>query len=191
MYLSSPLVAGDRVYSASATLVLSHPDKYLGSIFCLNAADGTQIWKIDKLDGEDLKAFFSSPALTADGKYLLIGQGLHDHTNCYLICLEADTGKLHWKIQTPLHIESSPAIHGDMVVVGAGAIEGPDHKPKGDGGYVFAVRISDGKELWRHPIADPESSPAIGPDGTVYIGSGFQGNAVVALRSETDEQLKA
>src|SRR6266566_4500436 len=85
MYLSSPAVLGDRVYSASATLVLTSPDKYLGSIFCLSAETGTQIWKIDKLDNQDLKAFFSSPALTADGKFLLIGQGLHDHAGCYLI----------------------------------------------------------------------------------------------------------
>jgi outer membrane protein assembly factor BamB len=191
MYLSSPAVVGDRVYGASATLVLTSPDKYLGSIFCVSASDGAQIWKIDKLDNQDHKAFFSSPAITADGKYLLIGQGLHDHKDSYLICLDAATGRLHWKLQTPLHIESSPAIHGDMVVAGVGAIEGPDHKPIGDPGFVLAVRISDGKELWRYPVADPESSPAISKDGTIYIGSGFQGNAVVALRSETDAELKA
>jgi outer membrane protein assembly factor BamB len=56
---------------------------------------------------------------------------------------------------------------------------------------VLAVRLSDGKELWRHDVADPESSPAIGEDGTVYIGSGFNGNAVVALRSETDDELNS
>jgi len=190
MYLSSPAVVGDRVYGASATLVLTSPDKYLGSLFCVNAADGTQVWKVDKLEDKDLKAFFSSPAITADGKYMLIGQGLHDHRDSYLICLEAATGRLHWQMKTPLHIESSPAILGDMVVAGVGAIEGPDHKPIGDPGFVLAVRISDGKELWRHPVADPESSPAISRDGIVYIGSGFQGNSVVALRSETDEELK-
>ena len=65
MYLSSPAVVGDRVWGASATLVLTSPDKYLGSIFCVNAADGAQIWKVDKLENQDLKAFFSSPAITA------------------------------------------------------------------------------------------------------------------------------
>jgi outer membrane protein assembly factor BamB len=55
---------------------------------------------------------------------------------------------------------------------------------------VLAVRISDGKELWHHPVNDPESSPAIADDGTVYIGSGFNGNAVVALRIEPDEELR-
>ena len=53
------------------------------------------------------------------------------------------------------------------------------------------MRISDGKELWKYDVADPESSPAIANDGSVYIGSGFNGNAVVAFRSESDDELKA
>ncbi|HEX2972781.1 MAG TPA: PQQ-binding-like beta-propeller repeat protein [Tepidisphaeraceae bacterium] len=137
-----------------------------------------------------LKPFFSSPALTIDGKYLLIGQGLHFDADCHLLCFQAATGQLRWRIATPLHIEGSPAIHGDMVVAGAGAIEDENHKPKTDPGFVLAVRISDGQELWRYRLADPESSPAISPDGIVFIGSGFQGNALVALRSETDPQLQ-
>src|SRR5205823_13429894 len=52
MYRSSPAVVGDRVWGASATLVLTSPDKYLGSIFCVSAADGTQIWKVDKLENQ-------------------------------------------------------------------------------------------------------------------------------------------
>jgi outer membrane protein assembly factor BamB len=188
MFLSSPTVVGDRVYGASCTM-----DPIAGNygmIFCLDAASGKPIWKTLKAEGEYLKPFFSSPAITADGKYLVIGQGLHDDADCHLICLEAERGSLHWRIKTPLHIEGSPAIMGDMVVAGAGAIEGPDRKPTTDPGYVLAVRISDGKELWRYRVNDPESSPAISKDGIVYIGSGFQGNAVAALRSETDEELK-
>jgi outer membrane protein assembly factor BamB len=45
--------------------------------------------------------------------------------------------------------------------------------------------------VWKHPVNDPESSPAFGDDGAVYVGAGFNGNAVVALRSESDEELKA
>ena len=73
----------------------------------------------------------------------------------------------------------------------AGAIENDEHKATSHPGMVVAVRISDGKELWRAQVNDPESSPAIAEDGTVCIGSGFNGNAVVALRSESDEELKA
>lgn len=188
-YLSSPLVTARRVYTA-ATFISAGATN--GRVICLNL-DGSRHWVFEKCDADPFpKGFFSSPALSADGKYLLIGQGLHDDEDSTLYCLEAETGEVHWRVETPLHLEGSPAIHGDMVIAGAGAIEGPNGKPISDPGFVMAVRISDGKKLWQHPVVDPESSPAISPDGAVvYIGSGFNGNAVVALRTDTDEQLKA
>lgn len=189
MVLSSPAVAQTthRVYCTAAVQDVA---SFFGTVYCVDVNSGKQVWKTDKVDGEDLKPFFSSPALTADEKWLVVGQGLHTDADCHLICLNAETGALRWKVKTALHIESSPAIHGDLAVVGAGAIEGADHKPTTHPGYVFAVQISTGKELWRHDVNDPESSPAIADDGTVYIGSGFNGNAIVALRSESDEELK-
>ena len=188
MVLSSPAVVGGRVYAA--TCYIDVFGNY-GAIVCLDAATGKQVWATDAIGKEEMKGFFSSPALTADGKYLVIGQGLHYDKDCSLICLHATTGKLHWRVKTPLHVEGSPAIRGDLAVAGAGAVEGRDMRPRGNPGFVFAVRISDGKELWRHALADPESSPAIADDGTVYIGSGFNGCAVVALRSESDGELRA
>ncbi len=182
-HFSSPAVLGGRVYG---TWSFQNVDgKIVGEVYCLDALNGMVKWVTE----EPFKGFFSSPAVTGDGKYVLIGQGLHEDRNCELLCLEAETGKVHWRIKTTLHVESSPAIFGDMVVAGAGAIEGPDHKPTTEPGEVIAVRISDGKELWRCQVNDPESSPAVSKDGIVYIGSGFQGNAVVALRSESDEVL--
>lgn len=184
MILSSPAIRGDRVYGASCTL---DPPESFGAVFCLDAATGQQIWTIDQADDEPFKGFFSSPAISGDGKYLLIGQGLHPDSNCRLICLETATGKVHWTLEVPLHIESSPCIDGDVVYVGAGAIEDPEtHKPISHPGFVLAVRISDGKELWRMDVADPESSP-IYADGFLYIGSGFNGNAVVSLRTPREE----
>ncbi len=188
MVLSSPAVVGRRVFGA--TCLVDVGANY-GAVFCLDAETGKTLWLVDEVAGEELKGFFSSPAVTADGRYLVIGQGLHYDTHCDLICLEAETGKLHWRIRTPLHIEGSPAVRGDLAVVGAGAVEGPDMKPRGHPGYVFGVRISDGKELWRYDVADPESSPVIDAEGIAYIGSGFNGEAVVALRTEPDEVLAA
>jgi outer membrane protein assembly factor BamB len=190
MVLSSPAFspAANHVFGTAAVRDVA---SYYGILYCVDAATGKQIWKAEKADTEDLKAFFSSPALSADQKSIVIGQGLHADADCSLLCFNAESGELRWKVKTPLHIESSPAIRGDLAVVGAGAIEGEDHKPTTHPGYVLAVRISDGKELWRHDVADPESSPAIAEDGTVYIGSGFNGNAIVAMRSETDDELKS
>ena len=198
MFWSTPLVRGGRVYAAMCTL--DPPDSY-GAVVCLNATTGKLIWKVEMKDAtREFGGFFSSPALTADGRSLVIGQGLHPDYDSELVCIDTATGTVKWLIDCPLHIESSPAIAGDIVVVGAGAVEDPKtHLPKSHSdpkkdknpGYVFAARISTGKVIWTHPVSDPESSPAVA-DGVVYIGSGFNGSAVAALRlSETDEQLNA
>jgi outer membrane protein assembly factor BamB len=187
MILSSPAVWGDRVFGASCTL--DPPDSF-GSVFCLDAATGRQIWSVDQADGEPFKGFFSSPAISADGRFLVIGQGLHPDSNCRLVCLDTATGRVQWTVKVPLHIESSPCIEGDVVYVGAGAIEHPvTRKPMGHPGFAFAVRLSDGKELWRFEVNDPESSPAI-RDGVLFIGSGFNGNAVVALKTGPEVESK-
>ena len=187
MILSSPVVHGNRVYAASC--VLDPPDSY-GIVFCVDANTGETLWSVDQVEGEELKGFFSSPAVTADGKYLIVGQGLHPDTNCRLVCIDTETGKVHWTVSTKLHLESSPAIENGVVYIGAGAIEDPaTHKPISHTGYVMAVNIADGQLKWRYDVADPESSPIV-KDGIVYIGSGFNGKAVVALRTGTDEELK-
>ena len=189
-FLSSPVVRDGRVYATS--MQTGPTGEKVGVVYCVDAQTGQQIWKLEKLADRDIKPIFSSPAITEDGKLLLLGEGLHFDSDSRLLCIETETGKLKWQVQTPLHVESSPAIHGDLVVVGAGSIEDNDKKPRGHPGLVVAVRISDGKKWWEHQINDPESSPAFSADGSVvYIGSGFGGNAVVALRTESDEQLKA
>jgi outer membrane protein assembly factor BamB len=192
MFLASPLVAGGAVYAA-ASRVTSEGSR--GTVVCLDATDGQTRWISEGIPDpatgakRPWKAFFSSPGISADHHSLIIGQGLHRDRACELICLDTRTGRIRWLVPTPLHIEGSPAIEGDVVVAGAGAVEGAGGRPSGDPGFVFAVRISDGQLLWQHPVNDPESSPAI-EDGIAYIGSGFNGNAVVALRTGTEEELQ-
>jgi outer membrane protein assembly factor BamB len=188
LFLGTPVVAGDRVFAAGCQTDLGG---YTGVLACLDRQTGRPIWQITEIKGESLRPFFSSPALTEDGKSLVIGQGLHEDRDCSLLCFDAMTGQLRWAVKTPLHIESSPAIHGDLAVVGAGAVEGKDGRAQGDPGFCLAVRVSDGRQVWREPVNDPESSPAVDADGIVYIGSGLNGCAVVALRSESDEALAA
>jgi outer membrane protein assembly factor BamB len=188
MFLGTPAVVGNSVFAAGCRTDLGG---YTGLLVCLDRETGKRLWQVAQIKGEPLRPFFSSPAVTEDGRYLVIGQGLHQDRDCSLLCFDATTGRLRWAVPTALHIESSPAIFGDVAVVGAGAVEGRDGKPVGDPGYCLAVRISDGKELWRQPVNDPESSPAVDESGVVYIGSGFNGSAVVAIRSESDERLRA
>ena len=189
MFLSSPIIHNNVLFGAWT--ILDPPDSY-GGVFAIDINTGEELWLNDFLDPaaqKEFKGFFSSPAVSADGKYVVIGQGLHPDSNCELLCFNTSDGTLHWKVKTTLHVESSPVIDGNIVIVGAGAIEvGNNRRAAGDPGYVFAVELSTGKQLWKYPVNDPESSPVI-YNGIVYIGSGFNGNAVVALRIESDKEL--
>ena len=135
MFLAKPAVFGNRVYVAGCQSDLG---SYTGVLACLDAKTGQPLWQVSDFGDEPLKPFFSSPALTADGKYLVIGQGLHEDRDCSLLCFDTANGKLKWSVKTTLHIESSPAVQGDLAIVGAGAIEGKDGQPTSDPGFVFA-----------------------------------------------------
>jgi outer membrane protein assembly factor BamB len=187
MFLSTPAVGPTRVFVAGSRYELND---FVGFLTCLDRETGEVIWQVTRMDGKPLPPFASSPVLTPDGGSLLIGQGLHADHDCGLCCFDTDTGVLRWVVRAASHIESTPAVRGDFCVVGVGAMEGPDGKPRGDPGHVIAVRVSDGQLLWRQPLNDAESSPAIDNNGIIYIGSAVNGNAVVALRAETDEQLR-
>ena len=197
-FLSSPVVAGGRLYGAYTIRDITGQ---FGAVFCLNAATGKLIWRTEKAGDHDLKGILSSPVLSADRKSVLIGSGMEfdDRGGVYLLCLDAATGKVRWRRHVPNnHILGAPAVRGDMVVAGAGAVERNDHAEIRHTGFVMAVRISDGRELWRMDMVDPESSPAFGPAGTLYIAAGLPlerkggtGAAIYALRTETDAELKA
>lgn len=54
------------------------------------------------------------------------------------------------------------------------------------GQYVYAVRLSDGKEIWRYPAKGSGSiqfiaQPVVAPDGTVVIGSAGSDHRLVAI----------
>jgi len=78
---------------------------------------------------------------------------------------------------------------------GGDALFGPALGPNGmaycasASGYVFGVSMSDGTQRWMYPESTPAgpfaSGPAIGPDGTVYIGDQGTTAALYALDGDT------
>jgi outer membrane protein assembly factor BamB len=185
--LSSPLVAGDRVYVAAARGVA---DRF-GSLYCIDlnkrgANTRGIVWTFDN-DGA-MKEVFCSPAL-ADGR-IYIGEGFHEDRGCNLYCLDAKTGKKLWEFPTDSHTESTPVVVGGKVYFGAG-----------DDGVYCADAVT-GKKLWQFPDAERrktlhlhcDASPAVAGK-CVYVCGGIdeetgKGDAVLAcLDADTGKEI--
>ena len=147
-------------------------------IYALDAKTGEEIWKfpnakmLEKNPDFKMKPAFSAPVY-AEGR-LYFGEGLHQHADSRLFCLDAATGDLLWEYQTESHTESTPVVAEGKVVFGAGyhgihcldAVKGP----------------VDNQPLWRFPkdaqgrateLLHVDANPVIA-DGCVYAGSGYK-----------------
>lgn len=129
----------------------------------------------------------SSPAIGPDGAIYV---GSKDH-NLYAFEDSVTYGKLRWKSPTGVFyegylVDSSPAIGPDgTIYVGTDPYGAAGQDPVPVDSVFFAIN-PDGSLKWKFPMGDgAESSPAIGPDGVVYVGS-YDGN-LYAIRDQGDE----
>ena len=110
--MSSPVVAGDRVYTAA----LHQGFQPYGTVYCLDRESGRVRWGFN--DGGKMKDVFSSPCVAAGRVY--VGEGFHQDLGCRMYCLDADTGEKVWDFPTNSHTESTPCVAGGKVYFGAG-----------------------------------------------------------------------
>jgi outer membrane protein assembly factor BamB len=170
---STPVVSGNRVYTAAA-----HQSGFnvFGILYCLDRATGKQLWSFD--DDGNLKQVFSTPVV-AGGK-LYVGEGFHQDRNCKLYCIDAESGKKVWEFTTNSHTESSPWVAGGKVFFGAG-----------DDG-VYCVDAATGKEVWHYEGLHVDASPAL-VAGRLYCGSGvgdvYRDTAVFCVNAETGKEI--
>ena len=177
-FLSSPTLVGNRIYATTAEL--STMTRGSGSIVCLDADSGAQVWSIAP---NAYRPTFSSPSIA--GKYLVVGEGLHYTKDARVVCLDisGDEPKILWTYRTKSHVESTPCIFKDRVIVGAGD----------DGYYCFSLEPNADKSaniLWHKTGAnypDAESSPVVYEE-TVYVGLGVGGDAILALDIHTGDE---
>ena len=123
---------------------------WYGYVYALNATNGALIWSL--LTGGPV---FSSPALVNGVVYVGSGGG------GYVYALNAANGAIIWAFHTGSEVYSSPAIVNNVVYVGS------------DDGKVYALRTSDGSEIWQANIGvgdHADDSPAVA-GGIVYFGS--------------------
>ncbi len=134
--------------------------------------------------------YYSSAALSSDENTVYIGTstwltGIHGGPH-YFVALDAVTGVIRW--QFPLgagEVRSSPAIAADGSIYFAVEMHDP-LSGSATGDFLYKL-TSDGDSVWAveinplHATLDIGlSAPAIGPDGTVYIG----GDSLYAIRPD-------
>jgi outer membrane protein assembly factor BamB len=154
---------GGQIYSSPAigadgTIYVGSSD---GKVYALNA-NGTLKW--DSQTGWDIE---SSPVIGPDGTVYI---GSHDGM---LYAFNPQDGSLKWNCRTaPLYMYSSPALGADGTVYAAGN-DGQVYAINPDGSPIDSDGITI--PIWNCQPDEESTSPlvglAIGPDGTIYVGS--------------------
>ncbi|MFX1487252.1 MAG: PQQ-binding-like beta-propeller repeat protein, partial [Promethearchaeota archaeon] len=103
--VSSPAAADGKIYIGA----YSSRANDIGYVYCLNAKDGTLIWKY-RTEGQLLE---SSPAAVSGRIYLGASSG-------DVYCLDADDGRLIWRYSTGEWVRSSPIVVNERVYIGSG-----------------------------------------------------------------------
>jgi outer membrane protein assembly factor BamB len=87
--------------------------------------------------------------------------------------LDANNGAVRWKYETGLGVSSSPAVSGEVTVIGS------------KDGYLYALEIATGKLLWKTRASQVITAPAVFGDSAIYLQSG----GVHALDAATGNML--
>ncbi|MFO0866957.1 MAG: PQQ-binding-like beta-propeller repeat protein [Gemmataceae bacterium] len=161
VFVSTPLIHGNRVYAASA-----HPITKGGFLVALDLRDGKKLWEFE--DDGDYKQPFSSPTF-ADGS-LYFGEGFHDDKECKVYCLDAENGAKTWEYKSGSQTESTPIVRAGKVFTGAG----------NDG--FLCLDATSGKKVWQYPevgyvgrLLRFGARPLVSKD-RIYAGTGVDRN---------------
>ena len=156
-----PTVIDGQVFVGSAA----------GLIHAMRAETGCLQW-VFQANGPVRSSIVVAPA--GNRHALLFG----DMTG-WFYSVEAETGKLLWKVQVETHdstrLSGGPAVFGDTVYVPVASWE---ETRSSDAGYacctfrgsVVALRIRDGRQLWKTYMTDTPVENGTSPRGTPNIG---------------------
>lgn len=145
-YPTSGDITASPIISPDKTIIVGSHD---GSLYAINP-DGSLNWSLPL--GKPIR---TSPAIAEDGTiYVSAGSNL--------FAIEPDGSNIRWSYPTTSTIFSSPLIAGHYGIIVVGSADGT----------LYAIR-PDGTSAWTFPTGSDinYSSPAIGKDGTIYIGS--------------------
>lgn len=153
--MSSPVVVNGRVFFGTLE----------GLFFAVNESNGTDAWTLS-YDAE--AQIYSTAAVSPDGLtlYLATFDNVSGIDNNRVIALDAATGNVVWST-TPFSagFTSSPAVSADGTRLYIGGYDGNVH----------GINTTTGSVAWtfKSGVAKEnfDSSPCIGPNGDVFIGS--------------------
>ena len=156
---SSPVVHNDKVFIGTFNSTGG-----IGHLYCMNANDGTVIWK----SSTESSVYFSSPAVS-NGKVFIGTMGLYNSTTYSwsppygLYCFNETNGELLWEYSVDNSIGSSPTVFNNKVFFTC----------KNGGLYCLN---ENGGFVWEKNIGSSVSSPSI-CDNKIFVGSGSFGSA--------------
>jgi outer membrane protein assembly factor BamB len=167
-----PYDGGTESITSSAVVSSDGSAVYVGSeggyLNAFNTATGSNFWST-YIGGN----IASSPALSRDNSTLYVGNYSSSGSNG-LYAVNAATGQIQWcfapdnGLDTEGGVDSSPAVAQDCSIVFVTQT-----------GDMYRLN-SDGSLRWFFPMqtgAWPDSSPAIGADGSIYAGSAGGGSS--------------
>jgi len=165
---ATPSVAGDRVYTLSKR----------GELFCLDAASGAVVWsrKLAEELGAKKPTWGFASSVRVVGELLLVNVGSAG------TALHKQDGKVVWTSGQDVANYSTP-VPFQAEGVPAVAFFSKDH--------LVAVRVPDGRELWRYPWKtawDINAADPIVSSNRVFISSGYNHGAALLQITEGQPQ---
>lgn len=162
---AAPTLVGDRVLFSAGN----------EGFYCIQAESGKLIWH-SQCGHSD-----SSAAVGAGRVY--VGTAYGDDS---VVCMSLADGKKIWKVKQDLPVWGHASLQGESLVVGLGngTFGSSDPHPRG---AVVALRVGDGKQLWRHDLPDSVNTSLVLMNSRVLLGcrDGF----VYCLNSADGSQL--
>ena len=145
------------------------PNKVTGNIEA--GADLKVAWRVDAGQGSNLQKRLVAPPVVSDGKLFVID------ANQKVSALDPATGRHLWSKQLTLHKKDKSAVGGGVAVLGDKLIVSSGF------GFVAALAVADGKEIWKQRTDSPLSSAPAVIGTRAYVTS--TDNQVYAIDTDT------
>lgn len=177
-------VTGDEIWTTDVNEpVLAFTTDDSGIVYAGEGLHTTRVSGLSAIRGKDGKILWQReflghveepPAVHPDLDIVVTGSGPGS-----IWALDIDSGRVKWH-QDIGHMDSRPLVRDGVVYVHAKS------DAENSQGYLFALRLDDGKELWKAPLpGQPWGEPQMHKDGKTILTT--TGIGQIGLNKETDE----